>query len=216
MKKEVQRLIKRRRAMVVPYVLLALAGLVLLTIVWLVVSFFTTGTGRELWQTSTPTPTITFTPAPATRTPIATETLAATPTETPTLGPSATAQPISYTVTGGDSLFGIAASYSVNLCDLMAVNGITTTNLAEGRQLIIPSDSNPVPTATPLPTTQNVIVPYFVCPGDTLDAIATKFNSTIADITKRNNITDPAGLQVGQILNIRLNLATPVPATPTP
>jgi LysM repeat protein len=223
MKKEVQALIKRRRAKVVPYVFLSLVSVVCLAIVWLALSYFTTGAGREILQTSTLTPTITFTPAPPTPTPLASDTPENTPTVTATFGPSPTPTPITYTVNSGDTLFyiwGLYAEQGVDLCDLMLLNGITDPAfLGEGVTLIIPSAANPAPSATPVPADAVGIVQYFVCPGDTLDAIAAKFNSLGTDIARRNNITDPTTLQVGQILDVRVNLATPTPtatATFTP
>ena len=44
-----------------------------------------------------------------------------------------------YIVQAGDSLYSIAARFSVSIDDLLAVNGITDPNqLAVGQQLIIP------------------------------------------------------------------------------
>ena len=50
MKKSVQALIKRRRARIIPVILAALAGLVLLALVLMVFSFFTSGPGLALFQ----------------------------------------------------------------------------------------------------------------------------------------------------------------------
>jgi len=215
MKKEVQALIKRRRAKVVPYIFVSLVTLVCLAIIWLAFSYFTSGAGREILQTSTPTSTITATPAPPTPTLPASATPESTPTITNTPGPSPTPTPITYTVNAGDTLFyiwGIYAEQGVELCDLMALNGLTDPALlGEGITLIIPSAANPAPTTTPIPADATGIAQYFVCPGDTLETIASKFSSLSADIAKRNNITDPTTLQVGQILEVRVNLATPTP-----
>lgn len=216
MKKEVQALIKRRRAKMVPYAFLSLVTVVCLAIAWLTFSYFTTGAGREILRTSTPTATITFTPAPATQTPPASETPEHTLTASATFGPSPTPTSITYTVNAGDTLFGIWGLYAeqgVDLCDLMILNNITDPALlGEGITLIIPSAANPAPTATPVPVEAIGVVQYFVCPGDTLDTIAAKFNSLGTDIARRNDITDPTTLQIGQILDVRVNLAT---ATPT-
>ncbi|HNE04667.1 MAG TPA: LysM domain-containing protein, partial [Anaerolineales bacterium] len=54
---------------------------------------------------------------------------------------------------------------------------------------------------------------------DSLGAIANAFNSTIDDIMKENNITDPNALFVGQVLVIPVNMVTPTatrPPTSTP
>lgn len=65
---------------------------------------------------------------------------------------------------------------------------------------------------------------YTVEAGDTLLAIATQFDTTIEAIVKRNNISDPTALKIGQQLIIPssstvVGSATPTPArtaTPTP
>ena len=46
------------------------------------------------------------------------------------------------------------------------------------------------------------ILPYRVQPGDTLGAIAKKYNVTVEQLMKWNNIQDPNYLVVGQQLKI--------------
>jgi hypothetical protein len=98
MKKEVQALIKRRRARMVPAILAGLAVIFLVAGLLLVVNFFTQGPGQSLLRTPTPMPSATLTQ------PLPTPTLAAsltprfTLTPTVTSGPSPTPSPITYTV----------------------------------------------------------------------------------------------------------------------
>lgn len=47
------------------------------------------------------------------------------------------------------------------------------------------------------------ILPYRVQPGDTLGAIAKKYNVTIEQLMKWNNIQDPNMLTIGQQLKIK-------------
>jgi LysM repeat protein len=47
--------------------------------------------------------------------------------------------------------------------------------------------------------------------GDTLAAIAFRFNSTVEDILEQNDIENANSIFVGQILIVRVNLVTPVP-----
>jgi LysM repeat protein len=136
MKKEVQALIKHRRARFVPAILAGMAGLTLVAGLLLVINFFTRGPGQALLHTPTPTPTLTFTPAPPSLTPSDTLT-PAPPTSTP--GPSLTPTPVTYTVNSGDTLFGIAQQYSVDLCELMVFNQITDPALVSiGTVITIP------------------------------------------------------------------------------
>jgi LysM repeat protein len=214
MKKEVQALIKRRRARVIPAILLAIAGLILIGIVVLVFAAISNGPGLGVLRTPTltasATNTITLTPT----IPPATSTQADTATITPSPGPSPTATQIFYTVEQGDTLFSIAAKYNGNVCTLMAVNNITDpSTLAVGQKLLIPSPDTKLPTATPLPTglPRGSTLTYVVQCGDTLNSIAAKFNSTGDDIAKLNNIKDPLSIQIGQTLKVRVNIATQTP-----
>src|SRR5215831_2809610 len=214
MKKEVQALIKRRRARVIPAILMAIAGLILIGIAVLVVAAFTNGPGLGVLRTPTPTVTVTVTITPTPTVPTATPTEAETSTSTPTLGPSPTPTQNIYTVEQGDTLFSIAAKFKSNVCTLMAVNNITDPSvLAVGQKLLIPGPDTKLPTATPLPTglPRGAIVNYVVQCGDTLATIAAKFNSTGDDIAKLNNIKDPTSIQIGQSLKVRVNIATPTP-----
>jgi len=214
MKKEVQALIKRRRARFVPAVLLAIAGLILIALVLLAVNFAMRGPGLGIVQTETPTVTATETPRPPTATASPTFTPGATDTATPTAGPSPTSTEVVYVVQEGDSLFTIAEQYSANVCLIMAVNNLTDPGLLTvGQSLIIPPNDLELPTATSLPTDlpRGARLEYVVQCGDTLELIASYFNSTAEDIAEENEISDPLSIQIGQVLVVRVNLVTPTP-----
>ena len=216
MKKEVQALIKRRRARVIPAILMAIAGLILIGIVVLVIAAVSNGPGLGVLKTATPTVTASATITATPTVPTATSTLAATPTITPSPGPSPTATENIYTVENGDTLFSIAAKFKANVCTVMAVNNITDpSKLSVGQKLLIPGSDTQLPTATLLPTglPHGATLTYVVQCGDTLDSIAAKFNSTGDDIAKTNNIKDPLSIQIGQSLKIRVNIATPIPTS---
>jgi LysM repeat protein len=59
----------------------------------------------------------------------------------------------------------------------------------------------PVPSASSTPA----IVPatYRVRSGDTLSGIAARYGTTVSALMKRNGITDPSRLRVGQVLHLR-------------
>jgi LysM repeat protein len=214
MKKEVQALINRRRARMVPAILLGVAGVILVGIIVLVALTFANGPGLGLVKTDTPVPSATAsvtpspTPVPPTNTP------EATATETVTSGPSPTSTPVLYTVVAGDNLFTIAEQFRANVCTMMIINNITDpTLLSVGQVLIIPGPDTVLPSPTPLPTglPRGTVLQYVVQCGDTLDSIAGLFNSTGEDIAETNDIDDPLSIQIGQVLNIRVNIATPTP-----
>lgn len=65
----------------------------------------------------------------------------------------------------------------------------------------------PTPTAAAL---------YTVQPGDTLSAIAERYNTTVDELVAANGLTDPNVLQVGQTLLIPSLLRTPNPSASFP
>ncbi len=79
-----------------------------------------------------------------------------------------------------------------------------------------PTDTGVISSSTPGPTQSYDIemIIYEVKQGDTLGALATEFNSTVADIMTVNGLTDPNSLYIGQLLRIP---TSPLPTiTPTP
>jgi LysM repeat protein len=101
---------------------------------------------RSPTPTSSTTPTSSFTPT-ATSIPTTLPSPTATPTETFTPAPSATATPFVHIVASGDTLYDIAARYGTTVQAIMEANGLTSTRLSVGQQLIIP-----LATATPAPS----------------------------------------------------------------
>lgn len=202
---------------------LVLVGLILM-IIWL---------GKPdspimaLFATQTPTPTIT--PSP-TNTLLPTETPTETFTPTITASPTASA-PFKYIVQEGDSLTVISQKFNLgdsgiplllllNPYDAETGKGIdpTTQIVYPGLEITVPNPDMQLPTATPIPPDlpRGTKITYTIQTGDTLALIASKFNSTIEDIIKENNITKPNEIQVGQQIIVRVNLVTPTPtAKPT-
>ena len=66
----------------------------------------------------------------------------------------------------------------------------------------------PTPTTTPRPPPTPTATIYAVQPGDTLSAIATRYDVTVDDLVRVNRIVNPDALQVGQDLTI------PTPSAP--
>ena len=96
----------------------------------------------------------------------------------------------------------------------MALNNMPdASTLSVGQTLIIPTGNEVLPTATPLPTglPRGARLEYIVQCGDTLDTIAAKFNSTGTDIAAENDIDDPLSIQIGDVIIVRVNIATPTP-----
>ena len=104
-----------------------------------------------------------------------------------------------YVVQSGDSLYSIAQKLGVSLQDLIEINDLTNTNLSIGQELIIPEKDVIVvpPTITP-DNNQNT---YTVSSGDSLYSIARRFNITVNEIKRLNNLTSN-NLSIGQVLRI--------------
>lgn len=216
----------RQNSITIAASLLVLGGIALL-IYWL------SQPGKPInlmFATETFTPTLTYTP---------TNTITPSPTFTETPSPTITltatfAAPFTYTVEAGDSLAVIAQKFNLgddaiplilllNPYNADARIGIdpTTQIVIPGQVILLPNPDMQLPTATPIPPNlpKGTKLEYVVQSGDSLGAIADKFNSTIEAILKENNLTDPNALFVGQILVIPVNLVTPTatrPPTSTP
>ncbi len=107
--------------------------------------------------------------------------------------------------------------YFANQQAMEANNGV----IFVGQTITIPEPGSVLPTTTPIPADlpSGRLIEYRVLPGDTLAGIAVKFNSLADDIITENKIENANALQVGQILQIPVNLVTPtatLPATSTP
>lgn len=216
----------RQNAIVAAAAVLLLGGLALL-IYWMTLP------GKPinlLLATETPTPTLTFTPT-STNTP--TTTFTETPSPTITFTPTFSA-PFTYTVQDGESLAVIAEKFALGedaiplillLNPFNAETGIgidpTTQIVIPGQVILLPNPDMQLPTATPIPPNlpRGTILQYTVSSGDSLGAIADRFNSTIEAIIEENSIDNPNNLFVGQVLQIPVNLVTPTatrPPTSTP
>lgn len=213
--------------------LIVIVAVVLVLIGLAVLIYWLTLPGKpinRMLATETPTPTVTFT-LTSTNTPTATYTETATPTITATPTFSA---PFTYTVQDGDSLTVIAGKFSLGddaIPLILLLNpfnpdtgiGIdpTTQIVIPGQVILLPNPDMQLPTATTIPPDlpRGTKIEYVVQAGDSLGAIADKFNSTIDDIIKENSIENANSLFVGQILVIPVNMVTPTatrPPTSTP
>ena len=94
-----------------------------------------------------------------------------------------------YTVKKGDTLYSIAREFNTSETVIMNLNNLKSSNLSIGQVLKIPI------------ITGNVVKTYVVKNGDSLYNIAKKFNTTIDEIKRKNNLNSNL-LNIGQTLII--------------
>lgn len=157
-----------------------------------------------------------------------------------------------YTATKGDSLWTIAKKHHLTVSELAAANNLKAgTTVRLGQKLIIPngvgagtsshvadtaaprsSAPSALPAAAPATKATGDSVHHVVKPGETLGAIARKYQVKVGEVAMANNISDPAKIRPGMELIIPgwqsptaksgkaaarpKAEAAPVPATPAP
>jgi len=100
-----------------------------------------------------------------------------------------------YVVQPGDTLFRIATRFNLTTTELAAANNITNPSLIYvGQVLQIPGTA--APDAEPLPPTTT----YVVQRGDSLMRIAARYNTTVAELIRLNNLANPNVIVPGQTL----------------
>lgn len=128
-----------------------------------------------------------------------------TPEESPT--PEQTI----YVVREGDTLASISLQFNTSLQEILELNPELDADLITvGQQLVIPAQSDPQATFTPLPEDYEGMVEYQVVSGDTLFDIAIRYNITIEAIVQANQLTSPDDITVGDILQIPVGGEAPV------
>ena len=122
-------------------------------------------------------------------------------TNTPYLEPNTSEQ---YTVQRGDTLYSISQKFNIPVNKLKEINNLNTNTILPGQILIIKENVTP-----PQPTT------YKVQKGDTLYSISQKFNTTVDEIKRLNNITSN-NIYINQELYIPTSNSIPSNPLPIP
>lgn len=96
---------------------------------------------------------------------------------------------IVYTVKRGDNLYDIAKQYNTTVDAIKNANNLKNNNLSIGQELNIPMDND------------NSVTKYTVQKGESLYSIAKKFDTTVDEIKRKNNLQSNL-ISVGQELII--------------
>ena len=109
-----------------------------------------------------------------------------------------------YTVKRGNTLSHIAREFDTTVNEIAGLNSIRNPNLIYVGQVLKIDTTNNFATITSDVYETNHIV-YTIKRGDTLTAIAKKYNVTIESIVNLNNIINPNLIYAGTRLRINLN-----------
>lgn len=99
---------------------------------------------------------------------------------------------IIYTVKVGDNLYAISRKYGVSVDSIKNINNLNSDLLSIGQKLRIPNAVN---------NDDDNYYEYVVKRNDTLYSIAKKFNMTVSELMRINNI-ETTSLSIGQILKV--------------
>ena len=139
--------------------------------------------------------------------------------------PAATAPAVSgnsYTVKSGDSLWKIAKANNVSVAALKQANNLTSDSLKVNQKLTIPTAATTATaTATPAAAASaaevqpglhadNSPTTHIVDIGESLGSIAKKYNVSVSDLIKANNLSD------GKRVSVSQKLVIPSASAPTP
>lgn len=110
---------------------------------------------------------------------------------------------ITYKIVKGDTLEKIANKFNKEIEEITQANSITNGDyIIEGESIIIPNVTKELADKYNTEEVERLDITYQVQEGDTLEKIATKYEKSVDEIAKRNNITDKDSINVGQILQI--------------
>lgn len=108
-----------------------------------------------------------------------------------------------YVVKSGDTLWGIAANYGLDVETLAGYNNIENRNLLQIGQIVWIPDGNGLDSETAMPppnSSENQV--YVVQVGDNLSQIAFNYRVTLDALVRANGLKNPNFIRVGQVLVI--------------
>jgi LysM repeat protein len=128
--------------------------------------------------------------------------------------PAPVAGGATYTVKSGDTLSKIASRNHTTSDALRTLNGISGDHLKIGQVLQLPGNGSvaPSPALPPppaaMPTSSSSLAAssgpgvHTVAPGESAESIARKYQISVGELVRANQITDPKKIRIGQVLTI--------------
>ena len=108
---------------------------------------------------------------------------------------------INYVVVPGDTLYSIAKKNNISVDTIIKDNAITSNSLSIGQNLKIRTNEDNVVEECFGEEYTSPSMEYVVKKGDTLYSIAKKYNKSLNEIKKNNNLNSNS-LTIGQVLKI--------------
>jgi murein DD-endopeptidase MepM/ murein hydrolase activator NlpD len=109
---------------------------------------------------------------------------------------------VTHVVERGETLFSIAQRYETTVAAIAAANAISDPSYIEvGQELVIPIGTVPGPVPGQAAAGgETQLAKYLVVPGDTLDLVARRFQTTTLSLATLNGAVNPLALSVGEQL----------------
>ncbi len=120
-----------------------------------------------------------------------------------------------HTVERSETLYSLSRKYGVTVDEIRDANNMGDSNtITIGQSLIIPGTDN----ATVSSSNTTNFDEYKVVSGDTLYSISRKFDISVDELRKINNLSQTSVLRIGQVLKVpgsRTVITTVTPTAPT-
>lgn len=118
-------------------------------------------------------------------------------------------QKITHTVKAGETFWSLSRKYNVDMRQLASWNGMSPRDpLGQGRQLVIWTKSSTVAqNSSPLQSNRMRKIKYRARSGDSYAGIANKFNISLNEIKRWNNVNMKKYLQPGDMLTLYVDVA---------